>query len=68
MWTNAQTGQEKVVNCSFQALMPALVEVIKASNRPAAAVESTRNEIARGLERVTHAIHSLPMLPGKSDG
>lgn len=50
VWTNVQTGEEKVVNCSFAMMMPGMIEVIKASNRPAAAVESMRNEMARGLQ------------------
>lgn len=50
VWSNVQTGEEKIVHCSFEALMPALVEVIKASNRPAAAIESTRNEISKQLQ------------------
>lgn len=58
VWRNAQTNEERVVNCSFQAMMPAMVEVIAASNRPAAAVESTRNEIAKGFQRVANAIGS----------
>lgn len=50
VWTNMQTGQEKVVHCALEMLMPAVIEVIKAANRPAAAVESTRNEIVRGFQ------------------
>lgn len=51
IWTNLQTGEEKIVNCSLRAMMPALVEVIKASNRPAEAIESTRNELSTQLRR-----------------
>lgn len=51
IWTNTQTGEEKVLHCSIQALMPAMVEVIKASNRPAAAVESMRNELSARMQR-----------------
>lgn len=36
--------------------MPALVECIKASNRPAAAVESMRNETADGLQRIATSL------------
>lgn len=60
------TGEERVVNCAFEALMPALTQVIAASNRPAAAIEATRNEIAEGLGRVAQAMAQVPMrlLPG----
>lgn len=67
VWTNTQTGEERIVHCSFEALMPALVEVIKASNRPAAAIESTRNEISRQLQEgfsiVGGAISTIAALP-----
>jgi len=43
-------GEEKVVQCAFEAMFDALIEVIKASNRPAAAIESTREEIIKGFE------------------
>lgn len=39
-----------------------MVEVIKASNRPAAAIESTRNEIAKGF--ATLATLAMPELLG----
>lgn len=68
VWTNPQSGEQRVKNCSFDVLMPALVQVIAASNRPAAAIESVRNELAVGLGGVAHAIaglqqgaHELPM-------
>lgn len=47
---NHATGQqEPKKSCLFQALPFLLTEVIKASNRPAAAMESMRNEIMKGL-------------------
>lgn len=54
--TNPTTGEERMLrSCGFSQLPVYLIEVIKASNRPAAAVESTRNEIAQGLARVAQA-------------
>lgn len=50
VWTNSQTNEEKIVNCSFEMMIPAMIEVIQASNRPAAAIESTRNEISKQLQ------------------
>jgi len=51
--TNTKTGEERVVkNCIFQLLPNLMIEVIKASNRPAAAIESTRNEIAKGFNNL----------------
>jgi hypothetical protein len=56
--TNVQSGEIKTVrSCGFTQLPLYLVEVIKAANRPAAAIESTRNEIARGLAKVASAAH-----------
>lgn len=54
--TNVATSEEKwLKSCGFEQLPLYLIEVIKASNRPAAAVESTRNEIALGLARLLDA-------------
>lgn len=58
--TNTATGEERPVSGCFYQVMPRLmVEVIKASNRPAAAIESTRNEIASGLARLAGAMPRL---------
>jgi len=46
--TNPQ-GEEKILHCGFEALYPALVEVIRAANSPVAAIEATRDEIVRGF-------------------
>lgn len=67
VWTNVRTGEEKIVNCSFQALMPTLVEVVKASNRPAAAVESTRNEIVNGFAALIEMTQKVPALAGGNE-
>lgn len=49
VWKNDATGEEQVVNCSMRAIMPGMVQVIAASNRPAKAIESVRNELAEKL-------------------
>lgn len=47
---NPGTGETKIERMCGWAGMPIfLVHVLAASNRPAAAIESTRNEIAKGL-------------------
>lgn len=51
--SNTATGEERITKgCLFALLPRLLVEVLKASNRPAAAIESTRNEIAAGFDRL----------------
>ena len=55
--TNIVTGEERLTKaCLFSIFPRIVVELIKASNRPAAAVESTRNEIVRGFECLTEAV------------
>jgi hypothetical protein len=60
-------------HCSIDALMPALKEVIKASNRPAEAIESTRNTLAEQLQQGFGTLgrvmeHGLPLLAhGRGD-
>ena len=52
--SNIQTGEQRTIKeCGFRSLPVFLTEVVKASNRPAAAVESTRNEIAAGFQALT---------------
>ena len=59
----AGSGAERLTKeCLFQALPVFLVEVIKASNRPAAAVESMRNDVVGGLGALLQV--ALPRLPG----
>lgn len=72
-WTNGSEEKE-IAQCGLVQLPHYLTEVIKASNRPAAAIESTRNEIAVGLARVAESIPRLaeriqaPMLgPNEKD-
>lgn len=52
MQTSVATGEERLQKeCLFQALPVFMIETIKAVNRPAAAMESTRNELASQLQR-----------------
>lgn len=56
--TNVATGQERFTKgCLFALLPKMIVEVIKASNRPAAAMESTRNAV---IERLSQLVKLLP--------
>lgn len=51
--TQGGSGEQRLkkgCGLSQEMLLCALIEVIKASNRPAAAVESCRNEIAQGFQ------------------
>lgn len=58
---NPVTGDERLRrDCGWQAMPSFLTEVIKASNRPAAAVESTRNEIATGFGRLAQMLLPPP--------
>lgn len=61
---NPQTGEQRIQKqCLFQALPVFLIESIKAANRPAAAIESTRNELAEQLQQGFGAlVQALPML------
>lgn len=70
--TNIQTGDEKITKeCMFQALPKFMIETLKASNRPAAAMESTRNELAKGFSEISRQVQKLPvslhMLMGDRD-
>ena len=59
--TNLITGEVRnKEDCLYKMLPSLMVEVIKASNRPAAAVESCRNEIAQGLKRIADNMVALP--------
>jgi len=49
IWRNTATGEEVVKHCAAEMLITGLIEVIKASNRPTAAIESLRNELVKGI-------------------
>lgn len=68
--TNIQTGEERITADCKHIVEPRIwVEILKASNRPAAAVESTRNEIATGLRNVAEALRNeMPRLLSNGRG
>lgn len=55
--TNSATGEARfVTGCFYQVIPRLMCEVIAASNRPAAAIEGTRNEISRGLALIAQGM------------
>ena len=59
--TNLQTGEERLTKeCFFDAMPRFMIETVKACNRPAAALEYTRNELAKGLTHVASQLQHLP--------
>jgi recombinational DNA repair protein RecR len=56
---NTATGEQKIERCGARVMIKGMIEVIKASNRPAAAVESTRNVISQGFEQVGDQISRI---------
>lgn len=51
METNVQTGEDRLVTGCFYQVMPKLmIHVVKASNRPAAAMQDLRNKLATAME------------------
>jgi hypothetical protein len=65
METNVVTKEERfVTGCFYQVIPKLMVEVIKASNRPAAAVEGIRNEMVRGMTMIAQG---LPVLRARHD-
>lgn len=58
--TNVATGEERfIVGCFYQVIPKLMVEVIKASNRPAAAVESIRNEMFERMGEIAREMFKL---------
>lgn len=63
MQTEIGTGREQLTKmCGYQALPIYLIEVIKASNRPAAEIGTMRAEIADNMRQVAHTIMQHPQL------
>lgn len=59
--TNVQTGEERIIkDCWFRIAPRWLTEVVRASNRPSAAVESLRNEMTMGLVQLAMSRQQLP--------
>lgn len=66
METNEVTGDTRPVTGCFYQVMPKLLShVVTAGNRTAAAVCSTRNEIASGFTQLCAAAPLLPLLEDK---
>jgi len=62
--TNAETGQERITkNCLFQLMPNLLVEVIKASNRPAAEISAMRVEAISNMQHLVQTVtHQIPVI------
>lgn len=64
VWTQPSAAGPEAVkvieSCGYEQLPQFLIEVIKASNRPAAAVESARDEIATGLLKIAESCRLRP--------
>lgn len=55
--TNSETGQERInKNCLFQLMPSLMVEVIKASNRPAAEMSAMRGEVVSNIQQLSQVI------------
>ncbi len=55
--TNTQTGEHRTKkNCIFQLMPMLMVEVIKASNRPAEEISHTKNEIVKGFDNIKNVL------------
>ena len=68
-WTNAAGEMKLEESCGLTQLPLYLTEVVKASNRPAAAIESARNEIAKGFGALGQIfIHERNLRIGKRNG
>ena len=60
---NSGTGEVKSVkNCLFQQLPMLMVEVIKASNRPAAEIGAMRGEIDTRMGDIANGMRQVPQL------
>lgn len=59
IWENTRTGESRSYHCAAMMMMQTQKEVIAASNRPAAAVESVRNEIVQGFSQVAGVMTQL---------
>ena len=59
--TNTVTGENKIEQCGAKVIIKGQIEVIKVSNRPAAAIESVRNEIAKGFTQVATVFTNLSL-------
>lgn len=61
--TNHQTGEDRIQKeCMFTAMPKFMAHTLAAANRPAAAIESTRNELAEGFNKVANVMQTFPQL------
>lgn len=61
---NVQTGETRIVQGCFYSVIPKLMShVVAAANRPAAAMESFRNETIRGFGMVAQAVGQMQLMP-----
>jgi hypothetical protein len=59
--TNIRTGEERVVQgCFFQVIPKLMAHVVSAANRPAAAMESFRNEMVKRIDQQAGNVTMLP--------
>jgi len=60
---NHQTGEDRVTKeCSFTALPKFMAHTLSAANRPAAAIEQTRNELVSGFSQVAQTLQNIPQI------
>lgn len=61
--TNTVTGEERVERCGARVMVKGQIEVIKASNRPAAVMEDMRNklstDLANGFKKVAGVLSTI---------
>jgi hypothetical protein len=65
---NIATGETKVERCGARVMIKGMIEVIKASNRPAAAFEKVRYEIGQRLARASPIFEGLNAALDKPNG
>lgn len=58
-WEDKGGNVDLIKSCGFQQLPMYLIEVVKASNRPAAAIESMRNETVGGFNRIVSGLQEF---------
>lgn len=61
-WTNPSGEVKLIKDCAFAQMPLYFIELIKAANRPAAAIESTRNEIVGGFAALVEAARHVKQI------
>jgi len=63
MQTDTSNGREQLTKmCGYQALPLYLIEVIKASNRPAAEIGVLRGEIDTNMSNIANGMRQVPSM------